>query len=52
MNNKKSLLPLFDSLEHVDKIIIIKSQQGYIDYNDIRHALAFFEMLQRKSGYI
>ena len=41
---------MFDSLEHIDKIIIIKSQQGYIDYNDIRHALEFLKCYKGSLG--
>lgn len=50
MDNKKSPLPFFDSLENIDKAIVKKSQQIDISSDDFYHALAFLNCYKGSLG--
>ncbi|MEI6095294.1 MAG: tyrosine-type recombinase/integrase [Gammaproteobacteria bacterium] len=48
--NKKAPLPMFDSLEHVDKAIVTKSRHVDTSDGDFYHALAFLKCYKGSLG--
>lgn len=50
MPDKKPPLPMFDSLEHIDKAIVIKLKHVDISDNDFYHALAFLKCYKGSLG--
>jgi site-specific recombinase XerD len=50
MNNKRSPLPLFDSLEYIDKTIFAKPQKDAFNDGDVYHALAFLKCYKGSVG--
>lgn len=50
MSSKKSPLPLFDSLEHIDKILTQKKLHNFTNEDDLFHALAFLKCYKGSIG--
>lgn len=50
MPDKKPPLPMFDSLEHIDKVNVIKSQHVDMSDNDFCHALTFLKCYKGSLG--